>query len=270
MVVKMDNFELYKEFIKIKLNSMLQYKSAFIWTSISKISVWGTEFLMIWIMIEQFKNIGPWSSYEVLLLFALNLTSYSLAGFFFFGVADSLPGMIKSGEFDEILTKPLNSLLYLICKEFNTTYFSNISVSVAVLIVCMAKLNIKADIINVSFLLVTIISGSFIQGAAFIFSSVPAFWLIENRSLRYILGDIRGFIRYPVSIYNKIIQVILIYIIPYAFISFFPSQFILNKRDYIGFNPAIQFISPFIGVFTFILAYKFWNIGIKHYNSTGS
>ncbi|MGE7828250.1 ABC-2 family transporter protein [Paenibacillus sp. NPDC093718] len=55
-------------------------------------------------------------------------------------------------------------------------------------------------------------------------TSVPEFWLVENKAIKNILFfQLKGFIRYPITIYNKVIQILLIYILPYAFINYFPA-----------------------------------------------
>ncbi len=266
----MDYLKLYLEFIKIKLNGIIIHRSAFFWSSVSKAAVWATEFLLIWIMVKQFKSINGWSAYEVMFLYALNLTSYSFAGFFLFGLSFSLPNLINSGEFDEVLIKPMNNFLYLVCREFNTGYFSNISISITVMVICLLKLKISFGILSLLFFIMVILGGVLIQGAAFMFSSVPAFWIIQSSGLRFIANDFRGFIRYPVSVYNKVIQVTLTFIIPYAFISFYPSQYFLKKNDFLMFNSYIQYLSPVVGIILFALAYRFWNIGVRHYKSSGS
>ncbi|KAB2846375.1 MAG: ABC transporter permease, partial [Ignavibacterium sp.] len=115
------------------------------------------------------------------------------------------------------------------------------------------------------------LSGALIQGAAFIFTSVPSFWLVQSNSLMDIfIWDLKSFIRYPISAYHRIIQVILTLIIPYAFINFYPAQYFLNKNDFLMFHPVFQYLSPLVGVLLFIFAYRFWNTGINHYKSTGS
>lgn len=264
-------FSLYFEFVKIRIMEVAEYRKAFFAGVFAQFASYGAEFILIWLVMTQFKSINNWTTYEVILLYALNLGSYAIAGFFFFNPCTQLVTMIQNGTFDEVLTKPLNHFLYLICREFNSGYLSHIILSIVVTSICFYKLGISWSLSNIIFLLVVLIGGSLIQGAGFIFTSVPAFWIIESSGLREIFFfQLRGFIKYPVSIYNNVVQLILTFLVPYAFINFYPAEFFLNKKDYLLFNPAFQFLTPFVGLILITLAYYFWKIGVNNYKSTGS
>jgi ABC-2 type transport system permease protein len=125
--------------------------------------------------------------------------------------------------------------------------------------------------LKILFLCVSILGAALIQSAGFLFTSIPSFWIIQNNSLRDILfHQLKGFVDYPISLYSKFIQVILTLVIPYAFLSFYPSQFFLGKNDFLMFHPIFQYLTPILGIILFFLAYKFWLFGINHYKSTGS
>ncbi len=261
----------YLELIKVRVQSLFQHRAAYLSSNFVQAASYATEFLLIWVLISQFRTIGEWGPYEVMFLFALNLFSYGLAGAFLFWPCAELSMLIQSGEFDAALTKPLNSLPHMVFKYFAIGYYSHLSVAGAVLVVCVVKLEIAMTPVKILFLVMTLAGGALIQGAAFIFTSVPSFWLIKNTSLmRMLMFDLKGFIRYPISIYNKALQVFLTLIVPYAFINFYPAQYFLKKNDFLMFHPVFQFLTPLVGILLFVAAYKFWNIGVNHYQSTGS
>jgi ABC-2 type transport system permease protein len=238
---------------------------------LAQFASYGAEFMMVWILIEKFQYINGWGPYEVLFLFALNLCSYAIAGSFFFTPMTSLSNMVKDGSFDEVLTKPLNSFIYIICREFNSAYISHFILSIGVMAICFRNMGIALSGVDLLFLVVIIISGALIQAAGLIITSVPAFWIIETQGLRGVLFfQIKNFIRYPITIYNKAVQIILTFILPYAFINFYPSQYFFSKEGTILFDQGVQYFSPIIGVALFLIAYKFWVFGINHYKSTGS
>jgi len=62
---------------------------------------------------------------------------------------------------------------------------------------------------------------------------------------------------------------IISFVIPLAFMNYFPSQVFLGRSDYI-FSPALGYMTPIVGITLFLIALKFWNFGIRHYQSTGS
>jgi len=114
----MDYIPLYLQFIKIQVKTALEYRGAFISGVIAQIIGYGATFLLVWIMISKFQTLNGWKPYEVLFLYAMNLFSYALAAFFMFNLCVRLSDLIQTGDFDDVLTKPLNPFLYLISREF--------------------------------------------------------------------------------------------------------------------------------------------------------
>ena len=116
-----------------------------------------------------------------------------------------------------------------------------------------------------------IIGGVLIQGGIFIFFSALSFYFVETGSIREIFyWNMRKFAGYPISIYNKFIQMIMIYVVPFAFVNYFPAQYLLRKEDMALYNEMSMYIAPLVGVVIYILAYIFWKISVKRYTSTGN
>ena len=263
-------FGLYMEFIKIRLKSMVEYRAETLWTGIAQAAGYFAEFAVIWVMISKFGTIGAWNPYEIMLLYALNLFTYALAGSFFYRTSNSLPDRIRTGTFDEVITRPTNPLLYLTCSGFLYGYFSHMIVSIVIMSICFYNLAITITFSKIVFLIIALIGGALIQSSIFMFVAVPSFWIVKNDAISSLLWSGRDFIKYPISIYNKAIQVILTLILPFAFINFYPAQFLLSKNDFLMFHPIFQFLAPAVGGILFFCAYRFWLCGIKHYNSSGS
>lgn len=267
----MEYLSLYLKFVQIKFRGIAEYRGAF-WTMyFAKFIGFATDFIMIWLLVYRFQSVAGWNSYEIMLLYALNLGSYSLAAFFLFHPFTKLSSRIQSGEFDEILTKPLNPFLYLVCREFSTGYLSNLTVAFSVLAFTFYKLQIPLSPANIGFLTVTLLGGSLIQGAAFILTNTPSFWIVKNNRLQSLLmGVPSNFVRYPINAYNKAIQIILTVVLPYAFISYYPAHFFLKKQETMLFPQTLQYMTFAVGGVLIFIAYQYWKLGLKHYNSTGS
>lgn len=267
----MHYLSLYLEFIKLRIMEVAEYRKAFIAGIFAQFAAYGAEFLLIWVLINRFESINGWSPFEVMMLYALNLGSYAIAGSLFFNTTTNLSMSVKNGTFDEVLTKPVNSFFYVICRDFNSAYISHFLLSAIVFIVCVTQLGIQFSIAHGLFLAVTLIGAVLIQSAGFIITSVPAFWIVESSGLRQIFFfDARSFIRYPISIYNKVIQVVMTFVLPYAFINFYPAQYFLGKEDFMLFHPMFQYLCPVVGLALFAVAYRFWFIGLNRYQGTGS
>ena len=254
------------------LKSMVEYRPAFVMDILVPIVMYSMSYLGIWILLDRFKMIQGWTLYEVMLLFNLNLVAYALTSFFFrTAMSDDIQNMIRMGNFDIVLVRPVNTLVYMLLGRPNAGYFGQLTLGTVVFIVCFSNLDIQFSLVKVIFFITTIIGGTLIQSAMFLFVGTMSFWIIRTNSIHgTITGSCRSFVNYPISIYGKFIQVFLTFIIPFGFINFYPSKYLLDRSGDALFHPILQYGTPVVGIVLFLLAYKFWTIGVNKYESTGS
>ena len=120
-------------------------------------------------------------------------------------------------------------------------------------------------------MIISVLSGALITGSILLITSIPAFWMLDSSALRSIFyGNMSRFAEYPLSIFGKLVQVILTVVVPFAFVTFFPALAILDKQDYLFFPTWISYISPLVAAILFTIAYKFWFYGLRRYDSAGS
>jgi ABC-2 type transport system permease protein len=261
-------FKSYGMYIK----NMVEYRPAFIMDMLIPIFIYLMAYLGIWILLDRFKMIQGWTLYEVMFLYNLNLVSYALTSFVFrVAMFQEIQNMIRMGNFDIVLTKPVNTLVYMLLGRPNPAYFGQLTLSVVVFVLCFTNLDIQLTPIKVIFFITTIIGGTLIQSASFLFVGTLSFWVVRTSAIyNTIIGTSRDFLDYPISIYSKLIQIFLTFVIPFAFINFYPSTYLLDKQGENLFHPVLQYGSIIVGIILFLLAYKFWRIGVNKYESTGS
>lgn len=263
-------FGLYLAFAKVNFLTQMEYRGQYAIRMLAKIIGWSTGFISILILLNKFKTIGNWTAYEVLFLYALDVLSYSLAGTFFMGSFGNLPRLIRQGAFDEVLTKPVNPFFYIICTRVSAGYTSNYVIAIVILSICVMKLGISLTIGKIFWLILVILGATLIQSAGFILTAVPAFWIVKNDGLQKMFyTNLTGFLQYPLGIYNKWIQVLLTFILPYAFINYYPCQYFLGKSEHLFFS-WFQYLTPAVGLAVFGISYFVWKKGLNAYQSTGS
>ncbi len=59
-----------------------------------------------------------------------------------------------------------------------------------------------------------------------------SFWFIRIDTLRWVVMSLeQDFSRYPIRIYTRGVQVVLAFVLPFAFMNYFPATFLLHKTD---------------------------------------
>lgn len=109
-----------------------------------------------------------------------------------------------------------------------------------------------------------------IQAAGFVFTAVPAFWIGESEGLyRLLYKNLTEFIQYPLSVYHRGIRELLTFVLPYAFINYYPVQYFIDRQE--GICPGIlRYLTPLVGCGVFLLSRLFWRLGLRAYSGAGS
>ena len=128
-----------------------------------------------------------------------------------------------------------------------------------------------AAILTVGIVIVKLIGAILIQGSVMIFTGALCFRFVRSVAVMDVcIYSIRGFLRYPVSIYPNAVQIFLTVIIPYGFVNFYPVEALLGKQE--NFVPLwiADMGGIVIGTLLIILSYKFFMRYVNMYQSTGS
>ncbi|WP_010268505.1 ABC transporter permease [Paenibacillus senegalensis] len=264
-------FKLYGHFLIVYFKTLVEYRLSFFMDILIQFTTYGSTYLGIWMVMNRFETIGGWNYEEVIFLYSLNLMSYGICSLFLWSPMRYLQHAVQHGEFDGILIKPLNPMVHLICRQFNQHFIGHILLSGGVLIYCFRNLDISWTWLNSGYFLLAIAGGVFIQGALLIISGAMSFWFVKSNAFTdTMIYGFRGFLDYPITIYNKWIQIFLTFVIPYAFVNFYPAQYFLAKESTGLFHPVFQFATPLIGLLLMLLSWVIWTQGVNKYQSVGS
>lgn len=90
-----------------------------------------------------------------------------------------------------------------------------------------------------------------------------AFWIVESFPITMGIFSLNQMAQYPIKIYPTFIQLILIFVFPYAFTSFFPALYFLNL-SWIGL------LLPLVLLVIFTINYALFKYGMKKFSSVGN
>ncbi len=262
------SFFLFIRFVRMRWKALMAYRSAFIIGAISQIGGYGANYFVIWLLLLKFETIDNWTWPEVALLYSINLFTYALGASLAFNLTYELEELIISGNMDKYLTKPLHPFWFLVANTFNPGYIAHILISGAFLIWALTQTSVQWTIIPILFMLIVIINGALLQASLFILFGSWAFLFTRSRFITMLYHELRGFISYPISIYGTFIQVLLTFVVPLAFINFYPGLWLLDKTD--GMFPSwYGWFILIVGPMFFWFTIKLWLLGVNKYQGAG-
>ncbi|MCQ2577354.1 MAG: ABC-2 family transporter protein [Treponema sp.] len=267
----MDSLRMYGYYVKNTIKSWFQYKLDACLRSLAVFLREGAGIIIIYLTLKSFDSLNGWNTMELFFLYSLIFVTYGIFIIFFTGLRD-FEWMVNNGSLDRFLLRPRGVLFQILSS--NSDWFAAIghgTLGITLMLVSANRIGVVWTFGNILYFITAILSGVLIQGAVFLFTASLCFFFMKVGNLRKVLYyEPRRFAGYPISIYPKIIQFLMIYILPFAFVNYFPVQFILTKPDMAQFSKGLMYIAPAIGFALYMLSYLFWRFSLKHYHSSGN
>jgi len=258
---------MYHLLVVASLRSRMQYKFNFWFSSFMAALINVVEFAMLAIILLKFGHIKGWSLAEAGYLYAILTLSKAI----YRTVASDVHHLEKylvSGDLDSLLLRPVPVLLGLM--SFNVSFRIGETIQgIAVLAVSMQALFAAGQLswTSIPLTFLVILSGSLLLFGIGPLTATVGFWLTRIEELQNITEDAaRTAVQYPLSIYPKWMQGLLLTVIPVAFANYVPSLYILR-----GDGGLWLLFSAFAAaLLVFGAGLVMWRVGISRYQSTGS
>lgn len=174
---------------------------------------------------------------------------------------------IVQGRLDRFLVRPLNPLFQVYADNVSDDNLSKLLANIGILIYASGQLGVQIlTPVKIVYGVVAVVSGVLVFASVYLTFATTAFWTGKSKAAIWILFRLSDFRRYPFGIYMLPVQVLLTTLVPIAFATFFPATYFLER----GTWGAWQMVSLAAGPVLFLLAYRFWRLGLSNYSSTGS
>lgn len=245
----------------------MQYKTSFFLTSIGTGLTTFFSFLSMYFLFDRFGSIKGYTFNEVLLCFSTIFMSFAIAECFGRGF-DTFSGIISNGEFDRIMVRPRNEILQIVGSRIEFTRIGRLIQAFIVLIYAISSSRVYWSIDKVVTLLLMIVGGICLFFGLFMIYAAICFFTLEGLEFMNIFTDGgRELAQYPLDIYKDWVIKFFTFVVPIAFINYYPFLYIIGKNKGYG---LFYMLSPVISMLFLIPSYILWRIGVRHYKSTGS
>jgi ABC-2 type transport system permease protein len=261
---------IYRRLIGARIRSQLQYRLSFWLNLLGTALLTFLDFAAILVLFHQVDALGGWTVAEVGVLYGISCVAFALADMIF-GHLDQLPEMIRMGDFDHVLVRPLGSLLQVISADFALRRLGKLMQGSIVLAVALAHADVAWTVGRAAMLVVAILAACVIFAGIWIALSTIVFWLVDSHEAVNAFTYGGNFLtQYPVNIFGSWLRRLVIYLIPLAFTAYFPALYVLDKADPLGFPRALQFLSPVVAAATCLAGWALWRNAVRRYRSVGS
>lgn len=261
---------IYPKLIGARLKSQLTYRASFAIDFLSQVLAQSYELIVILVLFSQVNALGGFSKNEVLLMYAFAGAAFGVADLFA-GQLDNLPTYIRTGTFDVLLMRPLGTLPQIMCSDIRLRRIGRITGALAVMAYALSHVSIEWSAAKVVLTILTPIAGAVIYSAVWVVACSVCFWIVEGREFaNAVTYGSNAFTSYPINVYSAPLRWVMAFIVPGAFIAYYPSLALLGREDPLGLPGWVGWTSPLVAALAAAVAGLVWRFAVRHYRGTGS
>ncbi|MDF2724404.1 MAG: hypothetical protein K0Q59_4079 [Paenibacillus sp.] len=258
---------LYFKYMLILFKAQMQYRTSFWLLTIGQCLTPLMVFAGTYLLFERFGQLKGWTFFEVALVFSVTHVSFTLCETFARGF-DVFSSLVSSGDFDRLLVRPRSTIVQVMGSRFEFARVGRLVQSLAVFAWSLSNLPVEWTWMKGVTLGLMIVCGVFIFTGIFILAASLCFWTIQGLEVANIFTDGgREMTQYPLNIYHKWVTRFFTFVIPFGCVNYLPLQYVLGKTTDAG---LLYMLAPLTGIVFIIPCLLVWQIGVRHYRSTGS
>ncbi|MDX1960125.1 MAG: ABC-2 family transporter protein [Leptospiraceae bacterium] len=265
----MKELGIYLKLVTASIKSRMEYRASFFVFIFTLVAYYTAQLLAIGVIIYRFKKIGGWGTGEMAFLYSLLILSNGIVSCFFSGLLD-MANFVREGGYDRFLIRPLSPLAQVITYGFELTGLAHLVLGILTFVAANSLINIQWNLVtSIQFVLV-ILGGSMILASIRIIIGAVAFFAVNNQSLIHLfVFSSREFLLYPLNIYSNGVKFLLTFIVPIAFINYYPAHLFLKKDTSNLFHESFLYATFPVGLFLLLVSLYVWKKGQDAYESAG-
>ena len=261
---------IYLRLIGARLREQAQFRLSFAMEIVGAFWLTIIDFFAVAVFFAHVPLLGTWTFAEMAFLYGTSNLIFRFTDCIA-GHLDSMPEFIQTGRFDQILTRPLGSLFQLLASDVQVRHLGSVAQGVVILAIAISQAAIDWNVAKIAIFAAMTVSGVAIFMSIWVIGAVSVFWTV--RSMEAVNAFTYGgnmLTTYPIDLFSAWFRRVFAFLIPLAFINYFPALYILDKTPPLQTPGLLRFASPLVALLMVLLANSIWQWGIRHYRGTGS
>ena len=263
-------------FFRNALIRELTFRGNFVITILTRTFWFAAQLTLFEIIFRNVNGIGDWSRPEYFAFMATGMLINALVEAFFMPNAANFSELIRSGNLDFALLKPIDTQFLISFEKMDLAMFNQIFLAIALLGYALVSLGQPIAAWQVGLYVLYLGVGVAFFYSLMIVLASSSIWLGRNQGLYDFWFYITIFARYPRSIYNgvnpaawelgEILQFSFSYLLPILLVVTVPAELLVKPFTSWEF-PAIALVSSIVGL---VLARFVFRWSLKSYRSASS
>ena len=250
------------------VRSSLAYPTSFWILTVSSALITLLDFVGLALMFHTVPALGGFSLQEIALLYGASGIGIGVADLVI-GSVEQIGAYVRTGGLDSMLTRPVPLLVQVCADRFAIRRLGRISQ--AVVVFAYGAWWVDWTPAKVGLAVLMLVSACLIFFSLFVTFSCIQFWTLDSTEFAnaFTYGG-NTMTQYPMTIFPREVLKGLTFLLPIAFVNWYPCLYLLDRPDPFGMPSWFAVLSPLVAVLTVAVAGLAWRTGVRHYTSTGS
>ena len=265
-----DAVRLYLVLARAEYRSARQHRASFALLGVSSTIFVALDFVVIAFLLQRIPKLAGFTLAQLGVLYGLASLAERMADLVV-GDVEKVSVQVKEGTFDRVLLRPGSALVQVAATSCRPQMLGRPLQAVVVLAVSLGAAGVDWTWDRALLLPVTVLCGTLIFAAVWVVGAAVSFATVDGREVVNAFTYGGGFLsQYPLTIYADWFRHFFTYVLPIAFVSWFPALHILGVPDPLGLPRWFRFAAP-VAAGTSLAAASFaWRAAVRRYRSTGS
>lgn len=258
----------YARIARMWIRASLAYPLSFALLTLSSLVMTALDFVGIWLMFHTVDHLGDFDLREIALLYGASGLGIGVADMLI-GSVEQLGQHVRTGSLDTMLLRPVPLLVQVCADRFALRRLGRISQATVVFAWGAGIVDWTPGRILVALGMVA--GAILLYFGLFVGFSCIQFWTQDATEFAnaFTYGG-NTITQYPLSIYPQAVVRSLTFVLPIAFVSWYPCLTLLGRTDPWGTPGWFGWLTLPVGVVCMAAAGALWRSGVRHYTSTGS
>jgi ABC-2 type transport system permease protein len=252
------------------IRSALAYPVSFVLTAVGLTLITGMDFAAVLLIFSHIDSFGGFTLAEMALLYGTTSMALGLADLVL-GAIERIGDRIRTGAVDVWLIRPVPSIVQAAADYFALRRIGRPLQASVILVLALVALDVDWTVVKGIVLGTSVVTGAVIFGSIFVLGGAFQFIAVDAAQVAnsFTYGG-QQLTQYPLTIFGQEVVKAATFIIPLAFVNYYPVLYVLGKPAPIGLPDWVGLLAPVVATAMAGLAAAGWQGGIRRYRSTGS
>ncbi len=248
------------------VKTRLAYRGDILVQCAASLAIQASGIFVVLVIFDNIPLLEGWSRSEVFFVYGFAMTAQALFESFadgFYWFADKY---VIRAELDRILLRPLHPLFQLLLENFSLESIPDLVLGAGILVLASNAIGLSPGAVDLALFAVMLLSAVLVLTGIFLALASVSFWVEDKVGVLPPIYNLSAFARYPVTIFHPVLRFLLTWVLPYAFVAFYPSAHFLGRGEFHLF----LWLTPLAGATSLTVGLLVFHAGLRRYRSAGS